>query len=192
MRQSSSFSSFEIDELINDLIAYPYAETSFSDREPLRIDDIKFVKGNGFYDVVSALLKPLSAAHDAKMKLRELKKISQQVTPEWESKESTDPILETCSNELAVEIRIEFVDKEKTSGRLENNDSKQKRCFKRNNTMLAWYEDRELETHHSPTKIRDLWNKENPGNKISGGKKGVDTVKKAIKKAKENCIKVKK
>ena len=47
-----------------------------------------------------------------------------------------------------------------------------------------WYHDRDTETYHSPAKIRDKWNAENPENKISldSQDKGIGVVKTGIKK----------
>lgn len=57
---------------------------------------------------------------------------------------------------------------------------RRRRKYARDHLWLEWYENRKLLTFHSPAKIRDKWNAENPKQAIAEGKQGIDTVKKAI------------
>jgi hypothetical protein len=50
----------------------------------------------------------------------------------------------------------------------------------RDGLWLAWYEDSNAETYHSPAKIRDRWNRDNPRRKVSSAdvvKKGLDAAR---------------
>lgn len=62
---------------------------------------------------------------------------------------------------------------------------KRRRCYDRDHTFLRWYEAEGDTTFHSPAAIRDKWNREHSEEEqISGGAHGLDSVEKAIKRAK--------
>jgi hypothetical protein len=101
---------------------------------------------------------------------------------------SDDEAVLTFSNQQTVSTtparltgaNTEFVELPPTS-----NSKSIRRCYDRDHTWLAWYEDKNAETWHSPAKIRDRWNRENKDSQIADATNGCDLVDKGIKKARE-------
>jgi hypothetical protein len=73
---------------------------------------------------------------------------------------------------------------------------KQRPCHFRDRAWLEWHDDQNAETHHSPAKIRDKWNRMSAEerkrispkacNKIGEKRTGLDVVKKAVQKARKD------
>src|SRR5262249_3988300 len=57
--------------------------------------------------------------------------------------------------------------------------NKKRACYDRDHTWLRWSKDEGM----TPARIRDQWNSEHRDKRIATGKRGIDVVKKGIKKA---------
>jgi hypothetical protein len=61
-------------------------------------------------------------------------------------------------------------------------DDEKRRCYQRDHTWLDWNEKLGL----TPAKIRDRWNKEQPGQSVGDKRKGREVVRKGIEQARRD------
>lgn len=61
-------------------------------------------------------------------------------------------------------------------------EKKRRPAYERDHQWRDWYNDKDLETYHSPTKIMERWNREHPERRI----KNTDTVKKGLQAAEDD------